>query len=64
MSTNVHERELLHLKEAAAELGVSTMTVRRAIARGELPAVTLGERGRPRIRRRDLEAFLRPMEAA
>jgi excisionase family DNA binding protein len=62
MHTNGTKRELLHVKQAAAELDVHVSTVRRAIRSGELPAVTLGEHGRYRIRRRDLEEFLRPVE--
>jgi excisionase family DNA binding protein len=58
MKTN--ERELLHVREAAREVGVHEATIRRAIRSGELPAVTLGEHGRYRVRRADLEAFLVP----
>jgi excisionase family DNA binding protein len=56
METNV--RELLHVKEAARELGVTPTSVRRAIHTGELRALRLGEHGRYRIRRHDLEQFL------
>jgi excisionase family DNA binding protein len=62
MPTITNQRELLHVKEAASLLGCSSDTVRRAIANGELPAVTLGSHGRYRIRRQDLEQFLRPVE--
>ena len=55
---------LLEVKDAADELRCSPSTVRRAIASGELPAVTLGQNGRYRIRRDDLQASLRPVEAA
>jgi excisionase family DNA binding protein len=58
MSTNPGERQLMHVKEAARELDVEPSTVRRAIHSGELRALRLGENGRYRIRRRDLEAFL------
>jgi excisionase family DNA binding protein len=63
MSTTAHERsELLHVKQAARELDVHESTIRRAIRSGELAAVTLGAHGRYRIRRRDLEEFLHPVE--
>jgi excisionase family DNA binding protein len=63
MATIVRERsELLHVKQAARELDVHESTIRRAIRSGELPAVTLGSHGRYRIRRGDLEAFLRPAD--
>lgn len=52
---------LLHVKEAAAELGVHPSTVRRHIHEGDLAAVRLGEGGRYRISRRALEDFLRPV---
>jgi excisionase family DNA binding protein len=63
MATKERERDLLHVREVAAELGVSPVTVRRHIASGQLAAVRLGDHGRPRIRREALEAFLRPVEA-
>lgn len=53
-----HMRELLHVREAADELGVTTTTVRRHIQDGELRALRLGPNGRYRIRRGDLEEFL------
>jgi excisionase family DNA binding protein len=57
------------LQQAAEMLAVSSKTVRRFIARGELPAYTLGERGagngRPiRIRIDDLEALLHRIPTA
>lgn len=57
-----HERpyELLHVKEAAAELGVHPGTLRRHIHDGDLLAVRLGRTGRYRVSREALEAFLRP----
>lgn len=58
METNV--RELLQVREAADELGVTTTTVRRHITDGELRALRLGSNGRYRIARDDLEAFLEP----
>ncbi len=60
MKTN--ERELMHVREAADELGVTTQTVRRAIHDGELRALRLGEHGRYRVRRTDLAQFLTEAE--
>jgi excisionase family DNA binding protein len=54
----VSHSELLHVKEAAAELDVHEITVRRYIATGQLEAVRLG--GRVRVRRQALEQFLQP----
>jgi excisionase family DNA binding protein len=48
---------LVSVREAGALLGVSTFTVRRLIAAGDLPAVRLGRRGNYRVRRVDLEAL-------
>jgi excisionase family DNA binding protein len=59
MSTVPRVRHLLHVKEAADELDVSPWTIRRAIKKGELPAVRIGERGNYRIRSADLDEFLR-----
>ena len=64
MTTVAHKRELLHVQEAADELDVHASTIRRAILSGELRALRCGEHGRYRIRRRDLEEFLRPVEAS
>lgn len=57
------------LQEAAEMLAVSAKTVRRFIARGELPAYTLGKRGagsgRPiRIRVDDLATLLHRIPTA
>ncbi len=50
----------LTLEEAAAELSVSTATIRRMIRRGSLRAVRLGDgpRARRRVSRSALEEFL------
>lgn len=50
--------------EAAAAVGVSSVTIRRWASTGELPAVRLGpgERARYRIRPDDLAAFVRPAD--
>ncbi len=57
-----NERELLHIREAADQLGVSPSTVRRHITDGELAALRLGANGNLRIRRTDLQAFLQEVE--
>jgi excisionase family DNA binding protein len=62
MQTYTFDKDLLHVKEAAAELHVHPSTVRRAIHSGQLEAVTLGEQGRYRIRREALERWLRPVD--
>ena len=48
------------MKEAAAELGLHEVTVRRHIAAGELRAIRLGPNGRVRIPREALAEFVRP----
>lgn len=52
---------LMTVKEVAAILNVNPMTVYRAIDSGELPHVRAGRRS-IRIRREDLDAYLRPAE--
>lgn len=47
----------LPLTASAAYLGMHRDTLRRAIDRGELPAIKVGPRGDLRIRRRDLDAY-------
>ena len=49
------------IKEAAEQCACSTDTIRRAIARGELPAYRLGSSRVIRIKARDLEKFMRPV---
>ncbi|MFP5219955.1 MAG: helix-turn-helix domain-containing protein [Actinomycetes bacterium] len=55
--------ELLSLDQAAAALGVHRNTVRRLVARGELPAVRIGPR-LVRVSSSDLKALCRPLAAA
>ena len=63
MPTGIRERpEFLHVKEVADVLRVDESTIRRAIRSGQLPAVTLGEHGRYRVRRDALDEFLRSVE--
>ena len=62
MQTNTLDNDLLHVKEAAAELDVHPSTIRGAIHGGELEAVRLGTRGGYRVTRDALERFLRPVE--
>jgi excisionase family DNA binding protein len=52
--------ELLKLTEVAQELGISEPTARRYVKTGRLPSVFVG--GRYRVRREDIEAFLRAAE--
>jgi excisionase family DNA binding protein len=54
---------LITLRVAAERLAVSERTVRRAISRGELPAVTVGRRS-VRIHADDLEKVLRQVASA
>ena len=59
---------VVNLKKAAEVMSVSEKTIRRLIARGELPAYTIGgppRRGRLiRIRVEDLEALLHRIPTA
>lgn len=52
------EKRTLSVREAAAILGVHHLTVRKAIARGELPGVRVGRR--VLVPRRALERLLEP----
>jgi excisionase family DNA binding protein len=52
------ERILLTVAEVADRCRVHPKTVMRAIARGELEALRLGERGAYRIRPEDLDSWL------
>jgi excisionase family DNA binding protein len=63
MSTHGHDKDLLHVKEAAAELGVHPSTLRRRIHDGDLRAVRLGPGGRLRVSRQALSDFLQPVNA-
>ena len=60
MLTYAHEKQLLHIKEAAAELDVNPSTIRRAIHAGDLEALRLGPAGRYRVTRQALTQFLAP----
>lgn len=60
MSTEATERKMLTPAEVAASLRVHVVTVYRAIERGELEALRLGETGSLRIPEEALEAFLQP----
>jgi excisionase family DNA binding protein len=53
----------LTIQSAAVWLDVSTKTIRRRIATGELPAYRCGKRG-IRIKTEDLEAMMRPIPSA
>ncbi len=54
--------ELLGVEKVAEELGVHVDTVRKWIREKQLRAVKLGRRGGYRIRRSDLNEFLRKRE--
>jgi putative resolvase len=58
MPTRNPARELLSVAEFAAELNVHPVTVRRWIARGDIPAVRLPG-GTLRLDRRDLDLAAR-----
>lgn len=60
MCMTVVPAEFLTVPEIARKLRVSRRTVYRAIERGDLSAVRLGETGRLRIAGDSVEAFLRP----
>jgi excisionase family DNA binding protein len=60
MHTHAHDKQLLHVKEAAAELDVHPSTLRRRIHHGDLEAVRLGPGGRYRISREALARFQVP----
>ncbi len=58
-ATDKHEHDYLSLPEVALRLGVSTPTIRRKVAEGELPAVRLGGPGSSlRVSREALEVWL------
>ncbi len=52
-----HEREWLRVPETAKLLGLPRSRTYELIARGELPAVRIGDRS-IRVNRRELETFL------
>ncbi len=54
--------ELLDVETVAEELGIHIETVRKWIREKQLNAVNLGRRGGYRIRRSDLNEFLRKRE--
>ena len=56
----IEERDLVSVPEAARLLRVSTSTVRRLIASGDLPSYRVGQRT-VRLNRRELGRALRPM---
>ena len=65
MDTLVPEKKaLLTVAEVAGVLRCSRPSVYRAVARGELRALRVGERGPLRVRPADLEQLLRPTSAA
>ncbi|SUE11577.1 putative phage excisionase [Rhodococcus erythropolis] len=54
---------LISIVDAAAELSVSTRTIRRYIAEGKIEGVRVGSR-LIRVNRRSLDAFVTPMGVA
>jgi excisionase family DNA binding protein len=56
-----HTTHYLSAREVADRLGVSELTVRRAISSGELRAVRLGHGRAVRVDERDLARALRPV---
>lgn len=58
MSAQTIGRDLLTVEEVASHLRLNHYSVRRHIRSGRLKAVRVG--GRIRVRRQDIEAFLRP----
>jgi excisionase family DNA binding protein len=59
MATGVHAAQLLTVREVADRLKLSEKSVRRRIARGELPAVRLGGRGTQlRVDERELDQYV------
>lgn len=55
MSTTAPHRPLLRVRDAARGLSVSERTVRRLIAKGELPALKVG--GQVRVDAAELAAY-------
>lgn len=54
---------LLTVAEAASALRVSPLTLRRRIARGEVPAYRVGARGAVRLEANAVRGLLRPYRA-
>lgn len=52
------------IDEAAEQLRVDPVTIRRLIARGELPACRIGRTALIRIDQADLDKLLKPVPAA
>jgi excisionase family DNA binding protein len=65
MSTIEQQSPMMTISEVAGVLHVHPVTVRRMIARGDLPSVRLGTgvRARVRVDPEDLRAFTTPMKA-
>jgi excisionase family DNA binding protein len=57
-STSTREAEFVSVGEVARRLAVAPRTVVRAVERGELRGVRLGERGHWRIAREDVRRLL------
>jgi len=61
VSASGDPNQLLSIQQAAEETACSVSTLRNLIARGDLPAFRFGPR-LIRVRRRDLDAVLRPYQ--
>jgi excisionase family DNA binding protein len=62
MQRNDSDKQLLTPKEVAHLLGLHPDSVRRAIRSGELEAVRIGPRGRYRVSRSAIAAYLKPIQ--
>lgn len=58
--TTPADSQWMTLQQAAVYIATSVRTVRRLIAREELPAYLCGKRGL-RVRREDLDALMKPV---
>jgi excisionase family DNA binding protein len=61
LSAGADPDQLLPLQQAAEETACSVSTLRNLISRGDLPALRFGPR-LIRVRRRDLDAVLKPYQ--
>jgi transcriptional repressor of dcmA and dcmR len=60
----IHEGKLLNIKQAAALLNVSEISLRRWTDSGRLSCLRVGAKRERRFRRQDLEAFMERQEAS
>ena len=62
MTGKIHQPARISMAQAAFQLGVSEMTIRRMIARGTLPAYRIGSLKLIRIEQADIDLLLQPIE--